>query len=314
MQKSIWQDEHLKSYNNSYCDLDKSLLFEFFDLDDAIEMVNNNDYSFISENDCKELYEYVVLKNLHNDVKELTIKAKFPLQAFEVLKKHGLFGNILCDARVLLNDFFKKTCFLKSLQEKIKEQDKIFLAILCDDILSFSEAELSLISELAGKQKLPLYINFLRTLDEAGNLDKLYNKSPARVLEDFGFPDRKAYLVGCNFLDKDDANLLASYEASLIITPLSDMMLGRGAVNLQMPLNEGIEIKIGSDCYPFVDMLEEGKIATGNTANIMFDPFAITRQELEKMIVSDKDVDEFLTEVRLKKQKEKVKEIFRRKK
>ncbi len=314
MQKSIWQDEHLKSYNNSFCDFDKSLLFEFLDLDDAIDLIENKNFELIAEKDCKELYEYVVLKNLNNDVKELTVRANFPLIAFEVMKKHGMNGKVLCDARILLDDYFKKTNKLKNLQDVFALQNKLQLAVYIDNLLALSEGELSIISEIVGKNKLPLYLNFLRSLDEAGTLDKIYSKSPARVLEDFGLLDRKAYIIGCNFLDKDDASVLAGYEASIIITPLADMMLGRGAVNLQMPLNEGVEVKLGSDCYPFVDMLEEGKIASGNTANLMFDPFAVSRQELEGMIISNKDVDEMLTEIRLNKQKEKVKEIFRRKK
>lgn len=306
MQKGIWQDEHLKSYKNSFADVEKSVMFEFVGVQSALGLIEEGEEKAFLKDQVLDMNRYFVLSNLMADTKEITLYSIYPQLAIKAMEEFGMNGKVLFDAQLLLTG--------KNFDALFKGKTNIKGAYFIDDILKYSQTQLSAISDALAKQQAEVYINFYRTLNEAGTLDNIFKKSPAKVLEDFGFLDRKIHLVGCNFLDKDDALILAQYNVDIISTPLADMMLGRGAINLQSILASGLSVHLGSGEYPYPDMLQEGKIALGNTANLMYDPFALTKQQIEDMVVSNLDVDEMLTEVRYEKLKNKIKEIFRSKK
>ncbi len=306
MQKSMAKNKQTDFYINSFCNALKSVCFEFLPFEKALE-ISDNLSDLLTNEEIKEINRYMVLKNLESKVSELTLITHEVNSAVQTMLEFDLTGSVLIYGKSI-QDF---NLFKSQVDDLMQKQDKIKIGIYIDNILDFSEEDLCKLSDFTGKEKLPIYLNFLRTLDEAGSLDKLYGKSPAKVLEDFGFLDRKCYCVGCNFLDKDDAEVLYFNHAYIILTPLSDMMLGKGAVNLQMLLGQGLTVSLGSDSYIPIDMNLEGKIALGNTANLMYDPKPIERVQIYEMISSEIQ-NNFLESPELENQKQKIEKILRR--
>ena len=117
-----------------------------------------------------------------------------------------------------------------------------------------------------------------------GQIDKLYGMSPARFLEEEGFLDRECLILGGNYLDKDDLNILSQYDARVVVTPRSDMLLGRGFINLSPLKSQGLALGFATDIHPYTDMLAEVYLAAGQTANLMHDAKAVQFEELLKFL------------------------------
>ena len=295
-------------YHNAFCDVEKSVLFEFLPLKRALEIINENIKLDFSKDEMAELSRYVLMKNILGNVSEISLKVSDPSSAIKYMLEYGISGKVLVDGRQILDLRLTKEVLYLLKQNQVNIEIGIFI----DGILNYSEDELNAISEFVGKEKLPVYINFLRTLDEAGTLDKTYGKSPARVLEDFGFLDRECYCIGCNFLDKDDAEVLAGYDTEIILTPLADMKLGRGAINLQMLFGQGLKVGLGSGEFREILMIGEAGIALGNTANLMYTPFPATEEQSNGMLQTNNKISPQFSEEEFYRQKEKVEKIIRR--
>lgn len=275
MQDTVWQPP---KYKNDFCDVEERFIFATLPLKNAMET------SFgslrLSAQDCRRIYKAAIEENMKNDVGQLTLLVSHPHIVAEILEELDINATILVNAK-------NYVVLTSSLLEDFRKKYKFPLAIYIPDLLDLSEEEIEDVVYFAGKEKFPIYINFLRSLEEAGSLDKIYGKSPAKVLEEFGYLDRECYLVGCNFLDKDDAQILSSYNTKIILTPLADMLLGQGAINLKMLFEQGLDISLGSGIHNCLDMESQAKIAVGNTANLMYNPFPITEEEYKSLIELD---------------------------
>ena len=106
-------------------------------------------------------------------------------------------------------------------------------------------------------------------------------------MEEFGFLDRECYILGGNYLDKDDFSLLSSYGAKVILTPKSDSLCGREFVNLLTLENADIDYFFGSDIYPIVNIFHEALLAYEGTANLLVNNFTLDLKRLEKSLQSD---------------------------
>ncbi len=308
MQNNRVQDKNLKSFQNSFCYGEKAALTEFVNLKKVIKILTNEIPLNLSKEEILECCRYMVMKNAKFNVTDLTVFSSEPELALQSMLEVGMKGKVLVDAKKIIEKAFTKIELEKLRQNSLKIEIGIFI----NGILNFSEEELSILAEFAGREKLPVYINFLRTLDEAGVLDKTNGKSPARVLEDFGFLDRKCYCLGCNFLDKDDAEILASYDAEIVLTPTMDMLFGRGFINLQMLFGQGLKVSLGTGESFTTKMRAEAGVAMGNTANLMYDPFPIKYEQLDNMYEIDGNEILQVKDEDLQNQRQKVEEILRR--
>jgi len=218
----------------------------------------------ITDEEDRLLCEYGALKNVLAGVGEVNLSCMHPDNALGALKKYSLSGKAVLDGKQLEDLDGKEACIIIHIQS----------------VLDYSENELQDISMLSGQKKVPVLIDYGRSLNEMGSIDKTYGISPIRVLEDMGFLDRECTLLGGNYLDKDDLAILSMYGTKLCLTPQSDMLKGRGFVNLAMIKNSGIEVTFASDDYPYVDMLSEVNWACGQTVNLLCDRNAISRTEI----------------------------------
>lgn len=242
-------------YKNYYCDSLASFIYEVY------PRIDLEDFE-ISKQDDALLCDYAVLKNKLAGVAELNIGCKFSENGLSALKKYGLKGNAVVSA--------KDYEFKENVIPHIKS------------LLDYSESQLQELSTLALKK--PVMITFGRSLDEMGMIDKTYNLSPAHFIEDLGFLDRECYILGGNYLDKDELNVLGGYDTRIILSPCADMLLGRGFVNLSPLRSQNISIGFASDVYPKVDMMQEIWLSAGQTANLMHNPNLVTEEILQKII------------------------------
>ena len=125
--------------------------------------------------------------------------------------------------------------------------------LILDEIDKKSETELDILSEKAAKTKNTLFMKVGLDLDELGAIDKHYQKTLSQVLEDFGFLDRKSVLVGGNCLEKDELQLLKTYDTKVVLTPYEDGRLGRRQNNLRLLKNLGFEMCLGSGAMAEID-------------------------------------------------------------
>lgn len=250
----------IKAFKNYYCDAIACSIGEFIDYNE--KLLND-----LSQDDLKILCEYAVLKNKIAGVGELFLKVPDFMFGNEALDKFGVKGYEIISA---------------SLIDKIPTKALIGqrLVLEIENLLDYNDDFLSEISFYLAKTKLPIIINLGQDLEEVGKLVNKFSKSPAQILEDYGFLDCECFIKGLNFIDKDDQKILKDYNATCIFSPRSDGEEGKGAINLYNFIYNEIKFGFSSGkCYN-IDMLGEVKLALINTSNLMFDANLLNIQDL----------------------------------
>lgn len=164
----------------------------------------------------------------------------------EKLKQFFLMKNLLAGA-VYVNDVcVTKVPVLEHLEEK-------------------GENELSSLSMKIAKTGEKLFVKLGQDLHSLGSIDKQYGKSATLVLEDFGFLDRGATIVGANCFEKDDLEVLGQYDCNFVVLPSEDGKVGRRQTNIISLLKREQKVCVGS----------------GNNAEIDF--FGFMRQMISSM-------------------------------
>ena len=166
-------------------------------------------------------------------------------------------------------------------------------AFLCvENIDKFSETELDLIVEDACKNDKKLYLKVGQNLDELGAVDKIYHKPLSQVLEEFGFLDRKPYIVGGNCLEKDELQLLKDYDCKFIICPSEDGKFGRRFTNLKTLQNLEFEVAFGSGYSFEIDFFAYMRQALMNMRSMFEDKDVLSEQDVLKMATKSSSIKE----------------------
>ncbi len=257
------QTKILKGLKNCYCDF--------------VGTACGNDYNSngeICESDLMNICRQVVQKNVQSGVLSLFLKSPNLEVARSVIEEFEIDGKVIISADKL---------------QEIRVQDLLGDNVIVEvsSVLEMSDGALSNLSDLSAKMKVPLLFHLGRTLEEVGLISVRYHQSPSRFLEEFGFLDRECYILGGNYLDKDDFSLLSSYGAKVILTPKSDSLCGREFVNLLTLENADIDYCFGSDIYPIVNIFHEALLAYEGTANLLVNNFTLDLKRLEKSLQSD---------------------------
>ena len=84
-------------------------------------------------------------------------------------------------------------------------------------------------------------------LEDVGEIDNLYGKSPVELLESYGFLDHKHMLIDCIFADQDDVNLLSNYETNICILPTTNLKNGSGIAPLYSFLKNKLNVVLGGN-------------------------------------------------------------------
>lgn len=267
------QRQFMNALKNWYCDFVQSALTEK-EFADCYQGEN------LTDEQVRTLCEQVVKENIKNGIVEINLKTSKVQVAKEVLDNFGVQGKVVVDEK-----------YLENLTTKDFLEDKIIIEIT--DILDLTPQRLSEISDLCAKMKVPILIHFARSLDEVGLINVRYNLSPAKLLEDFGFLDRECILLGCNYLDKDDLELLSTYQVKIVLTPKTDALKARGFVNLLSIENSGVEYGFATESYPKYNLFEEAFISYANTANLILEKEPISLKKLLASLQSKNGKIEF---------------------
>lgn len=249
----------LSGFSNFYCDGLYSSLSEFFVLDqDLYQKISKE----LSQEDLSVLIDYAVLKNKMAGVKELFIKVPSFGYGVNSLEKYGLTGKEIVDAS--LYNSMPTSAFLGN---------RVLLEI--ESLADVNQSFLNDIADFSARTDTPLLFKLGQTLEELGKVANIYKCSPLELLESYGFLDRKCYLYGLNYIDKDDQKLIKQYEETCIFSPISDGEEGRGAINLYNFIYNDLKFCFSSGrCYN-INMLAQGKLAKLNTSNLMHDSLLI---------------------------------------
>jgi len=91
------------------------------------------------------------------------------------------------------------------------------------------------------------HIHVSETMDEVQmSLDE-YGMRPVKWLESIGILDQNAQIVHAVCVDDEEMNLLAKRKATVIHCPVSNAVLGSGIAPLKKLLDQGIQLRLGTD-------------------------------------------------------------------
>jgi cytosine/adenosine deaminase-related metal-dependent hydrolase len=183
------------------------------------------------------------------------------------------FVNCFCDSfRIFKENYFepKTAAEFEAAKNLVRAKNLTAGAIFYNDIAlsqermagyvenleTLDEKTLSKLSlDFAKSKKLP-FLKIGQDLNSLGIIDKNFGKGACSVLEDFGFLDRCAVIVGGNCLEKDELQIASGYDCSFVVLPSEDGKFGRRATNLISLRSNGFSVGMGSGTYPEIDFFE----------------------------------------------------------
>lgn len=299
----------IKKFKNYYCNYLCSIS-KFIPLNE--ELIDNIE-KILTIEQLQILVDYAVLKNKISGVEAVFIKVPDFQMGKNSLKKFSLQGYEIVSA-----------CKIENLKTSDMVGGKIILEI--ENLLNYSAKQLSDINEFCAITDTAVLIRIGQDLEEVGKIVGKFGMSPIETIESFGLLDRECYILGLNFIDKDDQKLIKDYGATCIFSPQFDSLNGRGAINLYNFIYNDLKFGFSSETCYNIDMLFEAKLAKFNTSNLMYQNDLISYFDLIKaisynqgwnLISFDKDelkeniLDKkvFLYDERLEEIENKVKEI-----
>ena len=261
----------IKSFKNYYCDALYCSLGEFFDSETISQILENK---MLTSQQIKILCEYAVIKNKMAGVSYLNLKVPDFGYGVELLEKYEMKGHEIVSANLM-----------NCMPSKALVGQRLMLEV--ENLLEYNENFLSDLSDLSATAGIPLIFSLGQDLEEVGKIVNKFNLSPVQTLESYGFLDRECYVIGLNFIDKEDQKLLKDYNVTCILSPCCDGEEGRGAINLYNFVYNELKFGFSSrKCYN-VDMLKECYLARVNTSNLMYESDLIDIENLLSAVSDD---------------------------
>ncbi len=153
-------------------------------------------------------------------------------------------------------------------------------------IYTVTENEMDEFVNFSAKHSLPVSTHLSETLLEVGECIEKHKKTPPEFLEHAGFLDRGATLYHCVHLDKDDMDILKSYNAGVVTCPSSNLVLGSGICSVHALLNKGIPVALGTDgpaSNNSLDMFKEMFLVASLQKGMLRDAEAVSVSQVLKM-------------------------------
>lgn len=149
-----------------------------------------------------------------------------------------------------------------------------------ENIDKYGENELD---EIALNIKDKIFIKVGQTLQEMGEINAISKKMPSEFLEDFGFLDKNAVIVGGNCFEKDELELLSSYGTKFVLLPNDDARSGRRFANMNSLKKYDIPFGIGSGDFAEIDFFAFMRQLLSYNAFVMEDVKLLTEKEVLKI-------------------------------
>jgi 5-methylthioadenosine/S-adenosylhomocysteine deaminase len=136
-------------------------------------------------------------------------------------------------------------------------------SLFCHTPYTCATETLKIIKETARRIDVPFQTHVSETRDEVKIIRERFGKSPLRYLEDIGVLDERTVAVHCNWMEKDELDLMASRRVKVSHNPESNLKLAAGMANVPEMLRRGITVGLGTDgCASNNDLDLFGEIAT----------------------------------------------------
>lgn len=267
--------QKIKSFKNYYCDALYCALGEFFDKEKIDEILNRKT---LTQQQIKLLCEYAVIKNKIAGVTFLNLKVPDFGYGIELLEKYNMKGNEIVSANLM-----------NCMPSKALVGQRLILEV--ESLLEYNENFLSDLSDLSAKIDIPIIFALGQDLEEVGKIVNKFKMSPVQTLESFGFLDRECYVLGLNFIDKDDQKLMRDYGATCIFSPCCDGEEGKGAINLYNFIYNDLKFRFSSRRNYNIDILKECWLAMVNTSNLMFEKDLIKIEDLLQAVFDKNGID-----------------------
>ncbi len=267
--------QKIKSFKNYYCDALYCALGEFFDKEKIDEILNSKT---LTQQQVKQLCEYAVIKNKIAGVTFLNLKVPDFGYGIELLEKYNMNGHEIVSASLM-----------NCMPSKALVGQRLMLEV--ESLLEYNENFLSDLSDLSAKIDIPIIFALGQDLEEVGKIVNKFKMSPVQTLESFGFLDRECYVLGLNFIDKDNQKLMRDYGATCIFSPCCDGEEGKGAINLYNFIYNDLKFRFSSRRNHNIDMLKECWLAMVNTSNLMFEKDLIKIEDLLQTVFDKNGID-----------------------
>ncbi len=120
-------------------------------------------------------------------------------------------------------------------------------AFFCHSPYTCSPATLVNVKQAAREADIIYLTHLLEQRDEIEIIEKRYGKNPVRHLYDLGVLDEKTVAVHCNWLTKEDMEILADTGVGVSHNPESSMKLAAGVAPALEMLERKINVGLGTD-------------------------------------------------------------------
>lgn len=209
-------------------------------------------------------------------------------QIAKAITKSGMRARISLGQ--IIKDEINTEKFLDNELEKLNEYktDLITKSVFVHSIYSMNEDKILGMIDFARKHDLPLGIHLSETLTEVGDCTtKNKDLTPPQYLENLGFFDRpNALCAHCVHMDKDDLQILADYDANIVVNPASNIKLASGIAPIYAMQKKGINVCIGTDSVASnnnLDMFKEMYLTACLPKVNLYMPNVLLAQDVVKM-------------------------------
>jgi 5-methylthioadenosine/S-adenosylhomocysteine deaminase len=120
-------------------------------------------------------------------------------------------------------------------------------AFFCHSPYTCSPATLVNVKQAAREADILYLTHLLEQRDEIEIIEQRYGKKPVRHLYDLGVLDEKTVAVHCNWLTKEDMEILADTGVGVSHNPESSMKLAAGVAPVAEMLERKINVGLGTD-------------------------------------------------------------------
>ncbi|QGP92579.1 Melamine deaminase [Neomoorella glycerini] len=215
------------------------------------------------------------------------------LQAFEDVGIRGLlargFSERLYGSNTTGGMAEKSEEFLAdALRLRSKYGDRIWLAPTA--IWNMTDAGLRMVRDFAQDYQIPITMHINETeLDDVFCLEH-YGQPALVYLEEMGFLKEHLLAVHCVHIDAAGATILKKYGVKISYNPVSNMILGSGALPLSLLKKYQLNVSLGTDgaaSNDSLNMLETMKVAALLPKVIYHDPAVISAQDIVRMATID---------------------------
>lgn len=138
---------------------------------------------------------------------------------------------------------------------QFNKNKKINLMFL-NDVVNF-ENDFDVIVPFCKKNNVKLVVKAGYSLDEMGECDKLFGKTPIDLLEEFGVLDLEPIILSAAKLEKEDIEKLSYYSATVCLDLSNDLLNGNGVAPIVTMLQKNLTVMLNVR----KDVFEEIKLA-----------------------------------------------------